>query len=140
MKNLIKYTMGALAAGVMMTACSPDSFDGADETQTPSVNGINISVDVDQATNTLVATAPDAAMGTYHVWNLPPTANSWSDTDKADIWSTLKSVRRVFVQAGDKKVIYRIGNRNGFSQSVVEQTIHIDNSLRDLEGLAKILA
>lgn len=124
----------------LFTACSPDSFDGADETQTPSVNGINISVDVDQATNTLVATAPDAAMGTYHVWNLPPTANSWSDTDKADIWSTLKSVRRVFVQAGDKKVIYRVGNRNGFSQSVVEQTIHIDNSLRDLEGLAKILA
>ena len=91
MKNLFKYTMGALVAGTMMTACSPDSFDGADETQTPSVNGINISVDVDQATNTLVATAPDAAMGTYHVWNLPPTANSWSDTDKADIWSTLKS-------------------------------------------------
>ena len=136
MKNLFKYTMGALAAGTMMTACSPDKFDGADETQTPSVNGINISVDVDQATNTLVATAPDAAMGTYHVWNLPPT----NSLDDVDTWSTLQSVKRVYVQAGDKKVIYRVGNRHGFSQSVIEQTVHIDNSLKDLSGIAKILA
>lgn len=124
-------------AGVMMTACSPEKFDGADQNLTPSVNGINLSIDIDQATNTLTATAPDAAVGTYHVWHLP---SSVSSLDDVDTWSSLQSIKRVYAQAGDKKVIYRIGNRHGFSQSVIEQTIHIDNSLKDLTGIAKILA
>ena len=34
--------MGALAAGVMMTACSPEKFDGADPNGIPSVSGVDI--------------------------------------------------------------------------------------------------
>ena len=120
-----------------MTGCSPDKFDGADQDGLATVDGVSIKVDVDQSSNSIQATAPNAAAGTYHVWNLPP---SGADADAVDTWSTLQTVRRVYVHSGDKKIIYRIGNRNGFSQGAVEQTIHIDNALKDLASVANAIA
>ena len=56
MKNLFKYTMGVLVAGAMMTACSPDSFDGADPNGIPTMDGVDFNISVDQETNQMGAT------------------------------------------------------------------------------------
>ena len=69
MKNLFKYTMGVLMAGVLVTACSPESFDGADPNGIPSVSGVDFNISVDQETNQMIATYTPQA-GTYPVWIL----------------------------------------------------------------------
>lgn len=136
-KNIINAGFLCCGIAAMITACSPDKFDGADQNELATVEGVNITVDVDQTTNTVTASAPDMT-GAYHVWNLP--ASAAAGTDAIDTWSTLKTVKRVYAQSGDKRIIYRIGNRNGFSQGSVEKTIHIDNALLNLAGVASALA
>lgn len=138
MKNLFKYTIGFAFAGLTLVACSPDEFTGADQNGLATADGVSIDVKVDQATNTVTASAPGRAAA-YHVWNLAATSGT-EGADATEVWSTLSTVKRVYTLAGDKKIIYRIGNKNGFSQGAVEQTIHIDNSLKDLAGVAKVLA
>lgn len=52
MKNIFRYIAGTLFAGLVMTACSPEEFEGADG-NIPQVTDFadNFVVTVDQATN-----------------------------------------------------------------------------------------
>ena len=75
MKNLFKYSIGALFAGLAMTACSPDEFSGADPNGIPSVSGVDFNISVDQETNQMIATYTPQP-GTYPVWILNGTTYS----------------------------------------------------------------
>ena len=105
MKNLIKYSMGALFAGVMMTACSPDSFEGADPNGLPTVSGVDYQVNVDQETNQMVVNYTPAP-GTYPIWILNGTQ-----------YSTLQEIGYNNPEAGTYSVELKLGNRNGISQA-----------------------
>ena len=52
MKNIFRYIAGTLFAGLVMTACSPEEFEGADG-NIPQVSDFadNFVVTVDQTTN-----------------------------------------------------------------------------------------
>ena len=107
MKNLFKYTIGVLFAGLTMTACSPDTFDGADPNKIPTMDGVDFRMDVDQETNQMIATYIPQA-GTYPIWILNGTQ-----------YSTLQEVGFQNPEAGTYSVELKLGNRNGFSQGSV---------------------
>ena len=119
MKNLFKYTMGALVAGTMMTACSPDSFDGADPNGIPSVSGVDFNISVDQETNQMIATYTPQP-GTYPVWILNGTT-----------YSTLQEVGYNNPEAGTYTIDMKIGNRNGFSQGTISKTFTFNETKVD---------
>ena len=110
MKNLIKYSIGVLFAGALMTACSPESFDVADPNGIPTVSGVDFNISVDQETNQMIATYTPQA-GTYPVWILDGTT-----------YSTLHEVGYKSSEAGTHTIDLKIGNRNGFSQGTVSKT------------------
>ncbi len=119
MKNLFKYTMGALAVGVMMTACSPDKFDGADPNGIPSLNGADFNMTVDQETNQMIATFTPQA-GTYPVWII-----------NGNTYSTLQEVGYQNPEAGTYTIEMKLGNRNGFSQSTISKTFTFNETKVD---------
>ena len=87
-----------------MTACSPESFDGADPNKIPTMDGVDFQMNVDQETNQMIATYTPQA-GTYPIWIL----NGAS-------YSTLSEVGFQNPEAGTYSVELKLGNRNGFSQ------------------------
>ena len=109
MKNLFKYTLGILFAGLTMTACSPDEFEGADPNGIPTVSGIDYQISVDQETNQMMASYTPAA-GTYPIWILNGTQ-----------YSTLHEVGYNNPEAGTYTVELRLGNRNGISQTGIKK-------------------
>ena len=111
--------MGALAAGVMMTACSPEKFDGADPNGIPSVSGVDFNISVDQETNQMIATYTPQP-GTYPVWLVNGTT-----------YSTLQEVGYQNPEAGTYTIDLKIGNRNGFSQGVVSKTFTFNETKID---------
>ena len=119
MKNLFKYTMGALVAGAMMTACSPDKFDGADPNGIPSLNGADFNMTVDQETNQMIATFTPQA-GTYPVWII-----------NGNTYSTLQEVGYQNPEAGTYTIEMKLGNRNGFSQSTISKTFTFNETKVD---------
>ncbi len=135
MKQNIKYIAGALFVGLSMVACSPEEFDGANENDKPSLENITVDVQVDQTTNTVTLASQHLSQA-YPYWCIPSVR---TDDGEADFYSTLEKTSKVFALSGDKKIIYRVGNRNGFSDRAIEQIVHIDNSLKNLEGVAKVL-
>ena len=119
MKNLFIYSIGVLLTGVMMTACSPESFDGADPNGIPSVSDVDFSINVDQETNQMIATYTPQA-GTYPVWILNGTS-----------YSTLQEVGYQNPEAGTYTIDLKLGNRNGFSQGVVSKTFTFNETKID---------
>ena len=119
MKNLFKYTMGVLMAGVLVTACSPESFDGADPNGIPSVSGVDFNISVDQETNQMIATYTPQA-GTYPVWIL-----------NGNTYSTLQEVGYQNPEAGTYTIDLKLGNRNGFSQGTVSKTFTFNETKID---------
>lgn len=119
MKNLFKYTMGALVAGTMMTACSPDSFDGADPNGIPSVSGVDFSINVDQETNQMIANYTPQP-GTYPIWII-----------NGNTYSTLQEVGFQNPEAGTYTIDMKLGNRNGFSQGVISKTFTFNETKID---------
>ena len=119
MKNLFKYSIGVLFAGLTMTACSPDSFDGADINGLPTVSGVDFQMNVDQETNQMTANYT-AAPGTYPIWILNGTS-----------YSTLPEVGYQNPEAGTYSVELKIGNRNGFSQGTVSKTFTFNETKID---------
>ena len=107
MRNLLKYTLGAVFAGMAITSCSPDEFAGADPNGLPTVNGQDFQIAVDQETNQMVASYTPLA-GTYPVWILDGTS-----------YSTLSEVGYKNDEAGTHTIELRLGNRNGISQAGV---------------------
>ena len=119
MKNLFKYTMGVLMAGAMMTACSPESFDGANPNGIPEVNGVDFNISVDQETNQMIATYTPQP-GTYPVWIL-----------NGNTYSTLQEVGYNNPEAGTYTIDMKIGNRNGFSQGTISKTFTFNETKID---------
>ena len=58
----------AVPAMAMLTACSPDSYEGIDYNQIPKVEDINVTVEVDQETNQYTLTLNNP--GCYPVWRI----------------------------------------------------------------------
>ena len=119
MKNLFKYSIGALFAGLAMTACSPDEFSGADPNGIPSVSGVDFNISVDQETNQMIATYTPQP-GTYPVWILNGTT-----------YSTLQEVGYNNPEAGTYTIDMKIGNRNGFSQGTISKTFTFNETKID---------
>ena len=119
MKNLFKYSIGALFAGLAMTACSPDEFSGADPNGIPSVSGVDFNISVDQETNQMIATYTPQP-GTYPVWIL-----------NGNTYSTLQEVGYNNPEAGTYTIDMKIGNRNGFSQGTISKTFTFNETKVD---------
>ena len=119
MKNLFIYSIGVLLTGVMMTACSPESFDGADPNGIPSVSDVDFSINVDQETNQMIATYTPQP-GTYPVWIINGTT-----------YSTLQEVGYQNPEAGSYTIDLKLGNRNGFSQGVVSKSFTFNETKID---------
>lgn len=129
MKKL-NYMWGALAAAAMsLAACSPDEFEGVNENGLPLAEDAVVRVDVDQTTNQ--ATFNLEGNGVYPIWIM-----SWESTNP---YSTQNGLKKVFAQAGDYTLNYRVGNRNGFSQGIGEKVFHIDNMLVDFDALYTVI-
>ena len=103
----------------LFTACSPESFDGADPDGIPSVNGVDFNITVDQETNQMIATYTPQA-GTYPVWIL-----------NGNSYSTLQEVGYQNPEAGTYTIDLKLGNRNGFSQGVVSKTFTFNDTKVD---------
>lgn len=119
--------------GTAMAACSPEDFAGANESGKPTVDGVNVEATVDQATNIVTFTS-SRIPGGYPLWYLPG-----NNASEVDFYGTQSSFTRLYATAGDKKIVFRTGNRNGFSDGTVEKTVHIDNSIKDLSAIVKAL-
>ena len=119
MKNLFKYSIGALFAGLAMTACSPDEFSGADPNGIPSVSGVDFNISVDQEANQMIATYTPQP-GTYPVWIL-----------NGATYSTLQEVGYNNPEAGTYTIDMKIGNRNGFSQGTISKTFTFNETKVD---------
>ncbi len=111
--------MGALAAGVMMTACSPEKFDGADPNGIPSVSGVDFNISVDQETNQMIANYTPQP-GTYPIWII-----------NGNTYSTLQEVGFQNPEAGTYTIDMKLGNRNGFSQGVISKTFTFNETKID---------
>lgn len=89
----------------LWTSCSPESFDGADPNNIPTMDGVDFQISVDQETNQMIASYTPKA-GIYPVWILDGTQ-----------YSTLNEVGYKNDEAGTHTIELRLGNRNGFSQA-----------------------
>ena len=105
MNKIFQLAVGTLFAGMALTACSPDSFDGADPNGKPTVSGTDFQMTVDQETNQMVATYTPAP-GTYPIWILNGTQ-----------YSTLPEVGYNNPEQGTYTVELKLGNRNGISDA-----------------------
>ena len=105
MNKIFQLAVGTLFAGMALTACSPDSFDGADPNGKPTVSGTDFQMTVDQETNQMVATYTPTP-GTYPIWILNGTQ-----------YSTLPEVGYNNPEQGTYTVELKLGNRNGISDA-----------------------
>ena len=105
MNKIFQLAVGTLFAVMALTACSPDSFDGADPNGKPTVSGTDFQMTVDQETNQMVATYTPAP-GTYPIWILNGTQ-----------YSTLSEVGYNNPEQGTYTVELKLGNRNGISDA-----------------------
>ncbi len=94
----------------LAVACSPDSFDGADETKIPTVAGEDFNLEVDQEVNQIIVSYPQK-QGTYPIWIFNGAA-----------YSTLNTAGWQNNKAGTYTVEMKLGNRNGFSQGSIKKT------------------
>ena len=127
MKKTYKYIVGALFLGLTMTACSPEEFSGADQNGLPTVDGVNMTWNVDAETNQVTASVPEMP-GVYPLWYI-----HWYNAkgEEQTFYSTLDSISKQFVDAGDYDITLRLGNKNGFSQAGITKTAHFPKSLVD---------
>lgn len=117
MKNLFQYMAGVLLAGLLLTACSADEFDGANG-QLPSVNDYadNFSVTVDQTTNTATFEFKESK-GVTPYWVLDGTLVS-SNAKFTQYWR----------KKGDHSVECRVMNSNGISDGSIVKTFTIEKT------------
>jgi len=130
MNKIFKNTCGALLAALAFAACSPEEFVGPDQSGVPSIMAAKATATVDQTTNAVTFTLDNAA--SYPVWLLP--------SGKKTTYSTVNGQTVIFSVAGDYKIPYRIGNRNGISAGTDTLSFHIDNSIVNFDQYYNLLA
>ena len=122
MKNIFKYMAGALFAGLTMTACSPESFDGPDQAGVPTASGADFDLVVDQSINQV--TVSYNQKGSYPIWSF----------DGGKTYSTQSTVSKIFALRGDYQVSMKVGNRNGISQGEVTKTFTMNQTQVDFDS------
>jgi hypothetical protein len=127
MKNIFKYIAGALFVGLTMTACSPEEFSGADQNGLPTVDGVNVTWNIDDTQNQVDASVP-VMNGVYPLWYI-----HWFNAkgEEQTFYSTLNNLSKQFVDAGTYDVTLRLGNKNGISQAGITKSITFTKSLVD---------
>ena len=117
---IMHYALCISAATLLMTACSPESFDSPDQSGIPSIQNVDINIDLDQSVNQATFTVANMPKQTYPIWLINGTQYS---TLNPAVWSNSK--------AGTYSVELRLGNYNGFSQGSVSKSFTFDNSQVD---------
>ena len=121
MKKIAKYIGCFLMAGMAMTACSPDDYAGLDPNGIPNVGDADVSVEIDQEINQVKLKLNNTAQ--YPVWIVD-----------GKTYSTRNPFTKIYANAGDYTVEYRVGNRNGISDGKGQKTFHFDNSIVDFSS------
>ena len=139
MNNIIKRVSGMLFAGLLVTACTPEKFDGADINGIPSLEGIDFDLTIDASTNQMTAEVKNLPQGTYPVWYLDTDGDGdYDGADNTDMYSTLQSLSKVFNKRGTYNIMLRLGNRNGFSTGGVEKSFVVENDMLDEKTLRQL--
>lgn len=128
MKNIFKYLGVMLFAVLGLTACSPDSFSGADPNGIPSLDGITPVVSVDQNINQVTFNLPTEAKGCMPIWIFYE--NKGTEKEKVT-YSTVDGLKKIFAKAGDYECEFKLMNRNGISNGSKAFSFHIDNTIID---------
>ncbi len=123
MKKIFQYIGCALLTGLALTACSPDSFDGADQTKIPTVAGQDFTLEVDQEVNQIRVSYPETA-GTYPIWIF-----------NGATYSTLNNAGWSNAERGTYTVEMKLGNRNGISQGTVKKTFTFNETKANYTSL-----
>ena len=119
-----KALLIAVTAGLTLSACSPEDFDGVSEAGLPLAENAKVTASVDDETNTV--TFNMEGDGIYPMWYIPVDGK---EVTKNPVYSTVNPLQKIWVNSGDYKVYYRVGNRNGMSQGMGETTFHVTNTL-----------
>ena len=108
-RKLAKAVMplGLFALVPFFTACSPDSFEGADENGIPTMEGVDFTMTVDQEVNQVLLSVPEMK-GVYPIWII-----------NGATYSTLNEVGWSNVERGTYPVELKLANRNGISQGSI---------------------
>ena len=122
MKNIYKYMAGVLFAGLAITACSPETFDGPDQSQVPTVSGADFDMVVDQSINQVTVTYN--GKGSYPIWSF----------DGGKSYSTQTTLSKIFALRGDYLVSMKVGNRNGISQGEITKTFTMNQTQVDFDS------
>ena len=128
----INYILGAFAAVAMsLASCSPEEFDSVSEKGLPLLENYSdkVSATVDPAINQVTFKLEGDAV--YPIWFV---------NESATPYSTQNGLKKIFSNAGDYEMEYRVGNRNGFSQGIGKVSFHIDNSLVDMTKYTTLLS
>ena len=113
-----------------LSACSPEDFDGVSEAGLPLAENAKVTASVDDETNTV--TFNMEGDGIYPMWYIPVDGK---EVTKNPVYSTVNPLQKIWVNSGDYKVYYRVGNRNGMSQGMGETTFHVTNTLVDFSEI-----
>jgi len=121
MKKIFKYTASVLMMGFALTACSPESFDGANG-NLPSISEFEdcFNVSVDQSTNIATFTFT-GAKGVTPYWIVD------GDTENATR-SGAFSFTKYWRKKGDHKVECRVLGKNGMSDGAITKTFTIEKT------------
>ena len=109
MNKFFRYIGCTLLAGLALTACSPEEFEGADQNGLPTVDGRQVSVTTDQETNTAEFTVSGDFKGCYPVWYLD-----------GKVYSFLPTGSYSSMEQGTHELEVKVMNRNGISQASVK--------------------
>ncbi|MDO4195147.1 MAG: hypothetical protein Q4D33_03230 [Prevotellaceae bacterium] len=123
-KSYIGVLMMAFVA--ILSSCSPDSFEGADPNGIPTLDGIEPVITVDQNINQVTFTLPADCKGCLPVWIFYE--NKGTEKEKVN-YSTVNGLQRIFANAGDYEVEFKLMNRNGLSDGTKSCTFTIDNTI-----------
>lgn len=123
-----------MVSALAFTACTPDSFEGANG-QIPSLDGVEPIIVVDQEINQVTLTLPAGLKGVMPVWNI---YKDGSDKEKGDR-NTINGFKRIYATAGDYVVEMKLMNRNGISDGMKTYTFHVDNTIMSFEKYTTLL-
>lgn len=135
LNKIYSSVLTAALASALLTACSPEDFDGVSEAGLPVAEDAKVTTSVDDATNTVTFNLEGNAV--YPMWYIPVDGK---EVTKNPVYSTLNPLQKIWTNAGDYTVYYRIGNHNGLSQGMGSTTFHIANSLTNYDDLIAMLA
>lgn len=135
MKNIKSYFGAALVSAVALTACTPDSFDGANG-QIPSLENVEPVVVVDQEINQVTLSLPSGLKNVMPIWIMYD--NKGTDKEKIT-YSTVNGLKLIKPKAGDYDVEFKLMNRNGISDGAKSFSYHIDKTQMDFTKYTTLL-